>query len=209
EDGHYSKHFLMAFSNELEFIADTIIIGKDDVLCIPTVKRTPAQGTSAEDRWDSQLWTLDKDGKHLWHYSVEGYIPATPVLTEEGTLYFSCLRNPSQDEWKRWMTTAEVHALNMKTGGFRWVTRVHNVEVLTGRLPIARHSFTAPVLGLDGTVYVGAAITEKVVHPASTTPPVHSCLIALRAHEPLATSAAWPIEDGNVCCSGISPLRPQ
>lgn len=206
----YDKSLLMTFSPELEYQANAVIIGLNDTLYIPTmVMSHPGVQPTSEEHWDSQLWAIDAAGKVVWKYSIDGLLMACPTLTEEGSLYLSCLRNPTQDEQKKWITTAEVHALDTRKGAFCWVTGIKCIENFADKLSVYP-LFSSPTVGHDGTVYIGAEITEPVVHQGGTDPDpqTHACLIALRAHEQLATSAPWPIEHGNAGCSGTSPMRP-
>lgn len=209
--GGFKKKLLMSFPENFEFNGSAIIIGPEDTLYIPTICVTrPPQQAPSDEYWSSKIWSIDSDGKTQWQHDLYGYAVSSPVITEEGTLYLSCLRNPAQTEKLRWMTTGEVHAINLKSGAHRWITSISGIETFTGNVSV-HPLLTAPVLGLDGTVYVGAEITEQTLHDPGVHQnlPTHSCLIALRAHEQLATSAAWPIEHGNASCSGLSPLWPR
>lgn len=209
--GVYQKMLLTQFPEDQQYRASDIIIGPDDILYLPTLSaQRPSPHTLSDTHWNSKLWAIDPQGKIRWQNDIYGYVVATPVITEGGTLYLSCLRNPTQRDTLRWMTTAEVHALEVKSGSHRWITSIRGVECSTGNVSV-HPLLTSPVPGLDGTLYIGAEMTEQVPHDShmQQDPLTHSCLIALRAHHQLATSAAWPIENGNASGSGISPLHPR
>ncbi|MGC0150969.1 hypothetical protein ACPRNU_00735 [Chromobacterium vaccinii] len=154
---------------------------------------------------EAQIYAIREDGSLLWMQHVDGTVSGSPVLTEEGTLYFSVVKTPSSAEKARFVHKGEIEARNAATGAPIWSTTIEGIAHDFGNI---NPFLTSPILAQDGTVYVGIVLArdDKSKSEGMT---FNSCALALRAHQQLASAdAAWPIAHGTAGHSGISPLWP-
>ncbi|WP_434634503.1 hypothetical protein [Chromobacterium sp. CV08] len=154
---------------------------------------------------EAQLYAIRPDGSLLWMQHVDGTVSGAPVLTEEGSLYVSVVKAPSDAERARFVHKGEIQARDAATGAPIWTTSIADIVHDFGNI---NPFLTSPVVAKDGTVYVGVMLArEDKSKPEGAS--YHSCALGLRAHQPLAsTDAAWPIAHGTAGHSGMSPLWP-
>ncbi|MBS4014816.1 MAG: PQQ-binding-like beta-propeller repeat protein [Candidatus Latescibacteria bacterium] len=92
---------------------------------------------------DGKLYCVSDKGKQLWQYQTGDEISGSPVISKQGTIYIA---------------SDAIYALNQK-GNSQWIFRPAEDEDV--------YYFASPVLGNDGTIYIGAtdgalyAITDK------------------------------------------------
>jgi outer membrane protein assembly factor BamB len=205
KNGQFEQHELFVFPEDEYCPVERVIVGQDETLYVSTVGLTDNAGHT------SRLYALTRTGEILWEHPIIGMVSAAPTLTEEGTLYIPSLRDITA-RGKEWLSTGDISAINLKDGSLVWKTSIQNIQVFYGEAAMenlqGRSLFTKIFLAKDGMIYVGAELGEASSTGNEDNPPSHSCLIALRAHEQLASGAPWPMEYGNEGCSGVSPLWP-
>jgi outer membrane protein assembly factor BamB len=91
---------------------------------------------------DGTVHALDaRDGSRIWEFKAEGWIVSPPAVTRSGTVYVSA--------------GLTLYALHASTGCLKW--RFHTTGAWNRFTLDERFGYSAPVVGMDGTVYVGSA----------------------------------------------------
>jgi outer membrane protein assembly factor BamB len=87
--------------------------------------------------WDGNLYAINPNGTKKWTFHVGDYnIGSAPAIAEDGTIYFGTMIG-------LWSNVANVIAVN-PNGTEKW------------RYPVNHYVDSDPVIGDDGTVYIGS-----------------------------------------------------
>jgi outer membrane protein assembly factor BamB len=119
----------------------------DFVVGSPTVG---SDGTIYFGSYDKNLYALNANGTLKWSYLTEGYINSTPAIGTDGTIFVGTSYDGivlGQDE--------ALYAIRW-TGGPNGTQHWKKLLGYTGTDPSGDQMISTPVVGANGTVYVGA-----------------------------------------------------
>ena len=112
-----------------------------DVFSSPSIA---ADGTVYFGSSDTEVYAVSKDGTLKWKFQTQGTVWSSPAISQDGTIYVG-----SGEKW------------NYGAGGYL-VSRDHKLYALNSDGSLKWHYQTdgevksSPVIGNDGTVYVGS-----------------------------------------------------
>jgi outer membrane protein assembly factor BamB len=119
----------------------------DYVVGSPTVG---ADGTVYFGAYDKKLYALNANGTLKWSYLTEGYINSTPAIGKDGTIFVGASYDGialGQDE--------ALYAIGW-TGGPNGTKHWKKILGFTGTDPSGDQMVSTPIVGANGTVYIGA-----------------------------------------------------
>jgi outer membrane protein assembly factor BamB len=119
---------------------------------VSTSAAISADGTIYVGAEDKKLYAINPDGTRKWDIALGGTIHSTPAIGSDGTIYAA-----SDDD--------KLYAIN-PIGNKKWEFTIGGAK----SVPIFYRSYGSPVIGADGTIYVGGTDDMKLyaVNPDGT-----------------------------------------